>query len=49
MGPVVQLQLDAGRELVAAITAATADEMALHPGARVWLGLKATAIHLVQE
>jgi molybdopterin-binding protein len=47
LGPVVQVQLDAGRELVAAVTTATATELGLRPGLRVWLGLKATAVHLV--
>jgi molybdopterin-binding protein len=47
LGPVVQVQLDAGRELVAAVTTATAAELGLRPGLRVWLGLKATAVHLV--
>jgi len=47
LGPVVQVQLAAGRELVASVTAATASELNLRPGLGVWLGLKATAIHLV--
>ena len=47
LGPVVQVQLAAGRDLVAAVTSATANELALRPGVRVWLGLKATAVHLV--
>lgn len=47
LGPVVQVQVDAGRELVAAVTAATATELGLRAGVRVWLGLKATAVHLV--
>ena len=47
LGPVVQVQLAAGRDLVAAVTAATASELGLRPGVRVWLGLKATAVHLV--
>ncbi len=47
LGPVVQVELDAGRELVATVTTATATELGLQPGARVWLGLKATAVHLV--
>jgi len=47
LGPVVQVQLAAGRDLVAAVTSATADELGLRPGVRVWLGLKATAVHLV--
>lgn len=47
LGPVVQVQLAAGRDLVAAVTVATASELGLRPGIRVWLGLKATAVHLV--
>jgi molybdopterin-binding protein len=47
LGPVVQVYLAAGRDLVAAVTIATADELGLRPGVQVWLGLKATAIHLV--
>jgi molybdopterin-binding protein len=44
---VTQVYLDAGRPLVAAVTNQTAEEMALRPGTAVWLGLKATAIHIV--
>jgi molybdopterin-binding protein len=47
LGPVVQVQLDAGRDLLATVTTATASELELRPGLRVWLGLKATAVHLV--
>lgn len=47
LGPVVQVQLSAGRDLMAAVTTATASELGLRPGVRVWLGLKATAVHLV--
>jgi len=47
LGPVVQVQLAAGRDLVAAVTVATATELGLRAGVRVWLGLKATAVHLV--
>jgi molybdopterin-binding protein len=47
VGPVTQVQLDAGRSLVASITTQTADELALAPGASLWIGLKATAVHLV--
>ncbi len=47
LGPVVQVQLAAGRDLVAAVTSATAHELGLRPGTKVWLGLKATAVHLV--
>jgi molybdopterin-binding protein len=47
LGPVVQVQLAAGRDLVAAVTSATANELGLRPGIHVWLGLKATAVHLV--
>jgi len=46
-GPVAHVHLDAGRPLVAAITAETAGELALAPGDRVHLALKATAIRLV--
>ncbi len=47
LGPVVQVQLAAGRDLVAAVTVATASELGLRAGVRLWLGLKATAVHLV--
>ena len=47
LGPVVQVHLAAGHDLVAAVTTATASELGLRPGVRVWLGLKATAVHLV--
>jgi molybdopterin-binding protein len=47
VGPVAQVLLEAGRELVAAVTAATVGELGLRPGSRVWVGLKATAVHLV--
>jgi molybdopterin-binding protein len=47
LGPVAQVQLRAGQDLVAAVTAATAGELDLQPGSRVWVGLKATAVHLV--
>ena len=47
IGPVVQVHVTAGRDLVAAVTTATASELGLRSGVRVWLGLKATAIHLV--
>ncbi len=47
LGPVVHVHLDAGHALVATITLATADELALAPGRDLWLGLKATAVHLV--
>lgn len=46
-GPVAHVHLDAGRPLVAAVTAGTAAELALAPGDRVHLALKATAIRLV--
>jgi molybdopterin-binding protein len=47
LGPVVQVHLAAGRDLMAAVTTATATELDLRPGVRLWLGLKATAVHLV--
>lgn len=47
LGPVVHVQLDAGRSLLATVTAATADELQLGTGRPVWVGLKATAVLLV--
>jgi len=47
LGPVTQVHLDVGRTLIASVTTASADEMALHPGLRVIIALKATAILLV--
>lgn len=47
LGPVVQVHLDAGRPLVASVTTATADDLALAPQRRVWVGVKATAVLLV--
>jgi molybdopterin-binding protein len=47
LGPVTQVHLDVGRPLVAAVTNQTAEELCLHPGSAVWIGLKATAILLV--
>lgn len=47
LGPVVQVYLAAGRDLVAAVTTDTARALGLNPGVKVWLGLKATAVHLV--
>lgn len=45
---VAQVHLDiAGTALVAAVTAATAEEMALAPGDAVVVSIKATAIHLI--
>jgi len=45
---VVSLHLDvAGTALVATVTAATAEEMALAPGDAVIVSIKATAIHLI--
>jgi molybdopterin-binding protein len=47
MGPVTLVHLDVGRPLIASVTTASADEMALRPGLRVIIALKATAILLV--
>ncbi|MCU0620781.1 MAG: ABC transporter ATP-binding protein [Gemmatimonadales bacterium] len=47
LGPVTQVHLDAGQSLVAAVTTETATQLALSPGTRIWVGLKATAILLV--
>ena len=47
LGPVTQVHLDVGRPLIASVTTVSADEMALHPGLRVIIALKATAILLV--
>ncbi len=47
LGPVTQVHLDVGRPLVAAVTNQTAEELCLHPGSAVWIGLKATAILIV--
>ena len=49
VGPVVTVHLDAGRDLMATVTVPTAAELGLQPGGRVWAGIKATAIHLVQD
>jgi molybdopterin-binding protein len=47
LGPVTLVHLDVGRPLIASVTTASADEMALHPGLRLIIALKATAILLV--
>jgi len=47
LGPVTLVHLDVGRPLIASVTTASADEMALHPGLSVIIALKATAILLV--
>ncbi|HEX5635403.1 MAG TPA: ABC transporter ATP-binding protein [Gemmatimonadales bacterium] len=47
VGPVTQVMLEVGRPLVASVTTQTADQLALRPGAEIWIGLKATAVHLV--
>jgi molybdate/tungstate transport system ATP-binding protein len=47
LGPVTLVHLDVGRPLIASVTTASADEMALHPRLRVIIALKATAILLV--
>jgi len=46
-GAISHVVLDAGAELVAAVTGATVCELGLRPGAQVWVGLKATAVHVV--
>jgi molybdate/tungstate transport system ATP-binding protein len=46
-GPVTMVHLDVGRPLIASVTSASAEEMALRPGLRVMVAFKATAIHLV--
>ncbi|MGH7628841.1 MAG: ATP-binding cassette domain-containing protein [Gemmatimonadales bacterium] len=47
LGPVTLVHLDVGRPLLASVTTASAEEMALVPGAGVRISFKATAIHLV--
>jgi molybdate/tungstate transport system ATP-binding protein len=47
LGPVTMVHLDVGRDLLASVTSASADEMRLVPGLRVMVAFKATAIHLV--
>lgn len=48
LGPVANVHLDAsGQRLMAAITAATADTLALRPGDAVSIAIKATAVHLI--
>jgi molybdopterin-binding protein len=44
---VTLVHLDVGRPLLASVTTASAEEMALNPGMRVSIAFKATAIHLV--
>jgi molybdopterin-binding protein len=47
-GPVTHVHLDlAGEALMASITTATAEDLALRPGDEVMIALKATAIHLI--
>ena len=46
-GPVTQVFVDVGRPLVASITTASAEEMALAPGDDIALTFKAMAVHLV--
>jgi molybdopterin-binding protein len=46
-GPVSFIHLDAGRQLTAAVTRASADELGLASGVQVMVTVKATAIHLV--
>ncbi len=47
VGPVSYVHLDAGRPITAAVTSASADELALDTGVAVVVTVKATAIHLV--
>jgi molybdopterin-binding protein len=47
LGPVALVHLDAGRPIVASVTAASAETMDLRPGLNVVLAFKATAIRLV--
>jgi len=47
LGPVTMVHLDVGRQLIASVTTASADEMGLQPGLRAIVAIKATAIHLV--
>ena len=47
MGPVAYIYCDAGRPLVATVTAAGAEGMSLAPGMIVSITIKATAILLV--
>jgi molybdate/tungstate transport system ATP-binding protein len=47
LGPVTLVHLDVGRPLVASVTTASAEEMALRSGGAVMIAFKATAIHLV--
>jgi molybdopterin-binding protein len=45
---VTHVHLDlAGEALMASITTATAEDLALRPGDQVMIALKATAIHLI--
>lgn len=48
LGPVTNIRLEAGgQSLVASVTTATADDLALAPGDAVTIAFKATAIHLI--
>jgi len=47
LGPVTLVHLDVGRPLLASVTTASAEEMALATGMSVTIAFKATAIHLV--
>ncbi len=47
LGPVTLVHLDVGRPLLASVTTASAEEMALAPGTQLAIAFKATAIHLV--
>jgi molybdopterin-binding protein len=47
LGPVTLVHLDVGRPLIASVTTASAEELRLHPGLRVIVAIKATAVLLV--
>jgi molybdopterin-binding protein len=48
LGPVTNIRLEAaGQALVASVTTATADDLALAPGDAVVIAIKATAVHLI--
>ena len=47
LGPVTLVHLDVGRPLIASVTTASSEDMGLHPGVRLIVACKATAILLV--
>jgi molybdopterin-binding protein len=48
MGPIAHVQVNVeGVALVAAVTSATAESLALRNGTQVMVALKATAVHLL--